>query len=164
MDRNQAFRGGTGGGFVGVGGWGGCKGKRKSLPSSCTRTHYHGSEKLSMAVAVSEEKSRSVPEGGADFPAAQTLAGIAFRAAGKSVKNFPAASKIAGNFSSKEFRTATAFSSSLNGAQSFRNTKVILGRHSPQGTELPQAFLLLEGGGIHSRLLHLQLQNVLLRC
>ena len=28
MDRNQAFRGGTGGGFVGVGGWGGCKGKR----------------------------------------------------------------------------------------------------------------------------------------
>ena len=31
MDRNQAFRGGTGGGFVGVGGVGGCKGKRKSL-------------------------------------------------------------------------------------------------------------------------------------
>ena len=31
MDRNHAFRGGTGGGFVGVGGWGGCKGKRKSL-------------------------------------------------------------------------------------------------------------------------------------
>ena len=31
MDRNRAFRGGTGGGFVGVGGVGGCKGKRKSL-------------------------------------------------------------------------------------------------------------------------------------
>ena len=31
MDRNQAFRGGTGGGFVGVGGVGSCKGKRKSL-------------------------------------------------------------------------------------------------------------------------------------
>ena len=47
-------------------------------------------------------KSRSVPEGGADFPAAiflpgnaQTLAGIAFRAAGKAVQNFPAASKFA---------------------------------------------------------------------
>ena len=33
MDRNQAFRGGTGG-FVGVGGWGGCKGKGKSLLKS----------------------------------------------------------------------------------------------------------------------------------
>ena len=59
-----------------------------------------GSEKLKKAVAVSEEKI--VPEGGADFPAAiflpenaQTLAGIAFRAAGKSVNNFPAASKFA---------------------------------------------------------------------
>ena len=31
MDRNQAFRGGMGGGFAGVGGVGGCKGKRKSL-------------------------------------------------------------------------------------------------------------------------------------
>ena len=52
-------------------------------------------------MAVSEE--RSVPEGEAAFPAAiflpenaQTLAGIAFCAAGKSVKNFPAASKFAG--------------------------------------------------------------------
>ena len=49
------------------------------------------------------KKSRSVPEGGADFPAdiflagnAQTLAGIAFRVAGKSANNFPAASKFAG--------------------------------------------------------------------
>ena len=48
-------------------------------------------------------KSRSFPEGGADFPAAtslvenaQTLAGIAFRAGGKSVKSFPAALKSAG--------------------------------------------------------------------
>ena len=43
-------------------------------------------------------KSRSVPEGGADFPAAifQTLTGIAFRAAAKSGNNFPAASKFAG--------------------------------------------------------------------
>ena len=31
MDRNKAFRGGTGGGLSGCGGWGGCKGKRKSL-------------------------------------------------------------------------------------------------------------------------------------
>ena len=49
---------------------------------------------------------------------AQTLAGIAFRAAGKSENNFPAASKFAGklfpeSFSSNEFRTATAFSSFL---------------------------------------------------
>ena len=48
-------------------------------------------------------KSTSVPEGGADFPAAiflavsaQTLAGIAFRAARKSGKNFPAASNPEG--------------------------------------------------------------------
>ena len=48
-------------------------------------------------------KSRSIPEGGADFPAtiflagsAQTLAGIAFRAAGKSGRNFPVAPKFAG--------------------------------------------------------------------
>ena len=33
---------------------------------------------------------------------AQTLAGIAFRAAGKSVKNFPAASNLPENFSSKD--------------------------------------------------------------
>ena len=50
-----------------------------------------------------KRKSRSIPEGKADFPAkfslpenVQTLAGIAFCAAGKSVKNFPAASKVAG--------------------------------------------------------------------
>ena len=62
------------------------------------------SEKLKKAVAVSEEKIQersrrrgrfssshfSLPEN------AQTLAGIAFQAAGKSVKNFPAASKFAG--------------------------------------------------------------------
>ena len=44
------------------------------------------------------------PEGGADFPAgpfsvpenAQTLAGVAFCAAGKSGNNFPAASRFAG--------------------------------------------------------------------
>ena len=34
MDRNQAFRGGTGGGFVGAGGVGGCKGTRKLLSLS----------------------------------------------------------------------------------------------------------------------------------
>ena len=42
---------------------------------------------------------------------AQTLAGIAFRAAGKSGNHFPAASKFAENLSSREIRTATAFSS-----------------------------------------------------
>ena len=31
LDRNQALWGGTAGGFVGMGGGGGCKGKRKSL-------------------------------------------------------------------------------------------------------------------------------------
>ena len=66
-------------------------------------------------------KSSSVPEGKADFPAAmflaesaQSLAGTAFRAAGKSVKNFPAASKFAGKLVQQGFRTATAFSSVLN--------------------------------------------------
>ena len=45
---------------------------------------------------------------------AQTLAGVAFRAAGKFVRNFPAASRnLPENFSSKEVRTATAFSSFL---------------------------------------------------
>ena len=47
------------------------------------------------------------------------MAGIAFRAAGKSVRNFPAASKFAENFSSKEFQTATAFSSFLELSLSF---------------------------------------------
>ena len=37
MDRNQAFRGGMGGGFVGVGGVGGCKGRRNSLPKLFSR-------------------------------------------------------------------------------------------------------------------------------
>ena len=56
------------------------------------------SEKLKKAVADSRRKFMRVSEGGADFPAAfprQTLAGIAFRAAGKSGNNFPAVSKIA---------------------------------------------------------------------
>ena len=44
---------------------------------------------------------------------AQTLAGIALRAAGKSVKNFQQRRNLPENFSSKEFRTATAFSSFL---------------------------------------------------
>ena len=53
-------------------------------------------------MAVSERKSSSVPEGGADFQqpfllpeSAQTLARIAFRAAGKSGNDFRAASKFA---------------------------------------------------------------------
>ena len=53
-------------------------------------------------------KSRSVPEGGADFPAAIFLAGkcpnlgrdrLAFRAAGKSVRSFQAVLKSAGKLS-----------------------------------------------------------------
>ena len=39
MDRNQVFWGGTGGGFVGVGGWGGCKEKRKSLHTRAFLEH-----------------------------------------------------------------------------------------------------------------------------
>ena len=53
-------------------------------------------------------------EGGADFPAALFLARkcqtLAFRAAGKSVKNFPAASK----FARKLFKQGTLDSHSLN--------------------------------------------------
>ena len=44
--------------------------------SKNSRKNYKlDSEKLKKAVAVSEEKSSSVPEGGADFPAAICLAG-----------------------------------------------------------------------------------------
>ena len=65
------------------------------------------SEELKKAVPLwrtRRRKSSSVPAGTADFPAAVFLAGkgpkpwqgwIAFRAAGKSVRNFPAASKFA---------------------------------------------------------------------
>ena len=75
------------------------------------------SEELKKAVAVSEEKIQqrsrrprpifqqpfSLPE------SAQTLAGIAFRAAGRSGKNFPAASKFAG----KPFQQGISESHSL---------------------------------------------------
>ena len=61
-------------------------------------------------------KSTSVPEGGADFQQpfslpenAQTLAGIAFRAAGKSVRNFRAALK----FARKRFQQGISDSHSL---------------------------------------------------
>ena len=77
-------------------------GQNPSGPLSRDLRHYI-SEELKEAVAVSEEKSSSVPAGAANFPAAvslpesaQTLAGIAFRAAGKSENHFPAASKFAG--------------------------------------------------------------------
>ena len=66
-------------------------------------------------------KSSSVPEGGADFPAAIFLAGKSpnlgrdsISSCRKSGKNFPAASKFAGKFSSNEFWAATAFSSFLS--------------------------------------------------
>ena len=76
------------------------------------------SEELEKAVAVSEEK-----ENPAAFPkarpifqqpfslpeSAQILAGIAFHAAGKSVRNFPAASK----FARKLFQQGTSDSHSL---------------------------------------------------
>ena len=77
-------------------------------------------------MAVSEEKiQQRSPKAGPIFQQAfslpenaQTLAGIAFRAAGKSGNNFPAASKLPENFSSSEFRTAAAFSSFLKGCHS----------------------------------------------
>ena len=53
------------------------------------------------------QKPFSLPEN------AQTLAGIAFRAAGKSVKNFQQRRNLPENPFQQEFRTATAFSSSL---------------------------------------------------
>ena len=73
-------------------------------PKYLPQLHVLHSQKNSRRLWRSQRReSSSVPEGGADFPAAislpenaQTLAGIAFRAAGKSVKNFPAASKFAG--------------------------------------------------------------------
>ena len=79
------------------------------------------SEELKKAVAASEETIQQHSRRRGQFfrqpfslpESAQTLAGIAFRAARKSVRNFPAALKFAENFSSKEFRTATDFSSYL---------------------------------------------------
>ena len=83
-------------------------------------TKHHGrpnSDKLKKAVADSELKnSGAFPKAGPIFQqpfslpeSAQTLAGIACRAAGNSAKNFPAASKLA--------RTATASSSFLTNRQ-----------------------------------------------
>ena len=63
------------------------------------------SEKLKRAVEVSKENPGTFPKAGPIFQQpfslpenAQTLAGIAFRAAGKLVNHFPAASKFAGRF------------------------------------------------------------------
>ena len=88
------------------------------------------SEKFKKAVAVSEEKIlERFLKAGPIFQQpsislagkVQNLEGMAFRAAGKSVKNFPAAPKLAGKFfSSKEFRTATAFSSFLSSLRAQR--------------------------------------------
>ena len=67
-----------------------------------TSNRPKNSEKLKKAVVVSEENPGAFPKAGPIFQQpfsvpenAQTLAGIAFGAAGKSVKNFPAASKFA---------------------------------------------------------------------
>ena len=69
-------------------------------------------------------KSSSVPAEAANFPAAvflagsaQTLAGIAFRAAGKSENHFPAASKFAG----KPFQQGISDSHSLLEFSEIRN-------------------------------------------
>ena len=69
-------------------------------------------KKLKKAEGSRMTKSSSVPEGGADFPAAgqcPTLAGIVFRAAGKSGNDFPAASTFAG----KPFQQGNSDSHSL---------------------------------------------------
>ena len=59
---------------------------------------------------VAFPKARSIFQQPFSLPeSAQTLAGIAFRAAGKSVKNFPAASKFAG----KPFQEGVSDSDSL---------------------------------------------------
>ena len=79
-------------------------------PNDMSLKKYHPHKKIDRIQTNSRRlwrsrrrKSSSVPAGAANFPAAvfpcrknaQTSAGIAFRAAGKSVRNFPAASKFA---------------------------------------------------------------------
>ena len=85
------------------------------------KSSIFNSEEVKKAVAVSEEKiqQRSWRRGqfsSSRFPRRKSpnLAGIAFRAAGKSGNNFPAASKFAGKAFQQGFRTATAFSSCLS--------------------------------------------------
>ena len=74
----------------------------------------HCTEKLKKAVVVLEEKIQERSQIFQVQPPqperSQTLAGIAYHAAGQSGKNFPAASRFAGNPSSKTFWTGTAFS------------------------------------------------------
>ena len=63
MDRNQAFRGGTGGGFVGVGGVGGCKGKRMSLPFILwVRTNPQNSHQISCKISLQHKRQESTDE------------------------------------------------------------------------------------------------------
>ena len=57
---------------------------------------------------------------------AQTLAGIAFRVAGKSGKNFPAESKCAGKSFQQEIWIATAFSSFPSNCQVEANVGMLL--------------------------------------
>ena len=106
--------------------------ERKSRPFGRSRYDVgklHGSgsrsEELKKAMAVSEEKIQQRSRRRGQFSSsrfslpesAQTLAGIAFRAAGKSVRNFPAASKFARKLFQQgllDRLTATAFSSFLS--------------------------------------------------
>ena len=111
---------------------------------------------LGLTLALYEKNSRrlwqsqrgtssGVPEGEANFPAAvllagkvQTLAGIAFRAAGKSVwRTFQQRRDLRENLSSKEFWTATAFSSLLTLAY----PKHLLGQHFPSKRKLGELSL-----------------------
>ena len=86
-------------------GWG----KRDFMDTILRASGRFWQKEIRRTLAVSEEKSSSVPEGAASFPAAAFLAGVEFRAAGKSGKNFPAASRFAG----KPFQQGISDSHSL---------------------------------------------------
>ena len=85
-----------------------------TVPQAILRETQEGCGGLGAENAAAFPKAGPIFQQPFSLPeSAQTLAGIAFRAAGKSGNNFPAASKFAGKPSSKEFWTATAFSSFL---------------------------------------------------
>ena len=103
----------------------GSRGSASSCGQKCVKQNICApfrqgwSEKLSKAVASRRRKSRSVPEGGADFPAAiflagkcPNLSGIACRAARKP-EFFQQRRTLPENPSRKELQTATAFSNFL---------------------------------------------------
>ena len=120
---------------------------------------FFKSEKLKKAVTVSEERNPGAfPKAGPIFQqpfslpeSAQTLAGIASSAAGKSGKNFPAASKFAG----KPFQQGL-FSPKWNGLPLLKQKQGdTFFLTASQGTLCAPKGLLL----LHSLALYLRLKN-----